>query len=133
MAGNLPKHCRNEGPAVSFLARNNDSQILQSLERFWEAETIPDNESACEEHFVRSTQRNHEGRFIVSLPFKFDNPHLGESYTCLLYTSTVVSNMYHPTPRLIFYTDGIVWHLMILSKRLFWPDWTTAKQATNGF
>ena len=69
----------------SFLARNNDSQILQSLERFWEAETIPDNipdnESACEEHFVRSTQRNHEGRFIVSLPFKSDNPHLGESYT----------------------------------------------------
>ena len=85
LAGNLPEHCHTQGPAVSFLARNNDSQILQSLERFWEAETIPgdtpDCESACEEHFVRSTQRNHEGRFIVSLPFKSDNPHLGESYT----------------------------------------------------
>ena len=30
---------------------------------------------------MRYTQRNHEGRFIVSLPFKSDNPHLGESYT----------------------------------------------------
>ena len=30
---------------------------------------------------MRSTQRNHEGRFIVSLPFKSDNPHLEESYT----------------------------------------------------
>ena len=60
LAGNLPKHCRYKGPAVSFLARNNDGQILESLEKFWETETIPDNapinnESACEEHFVKST------------------------------------------------------------------------------
>ena len=35
---------------------------------------------ACEEHFVKSTHRNEEGRFVVSLPFKSDNPQLGESY-----------------------------------------------------
>ena len=85
LAGNLPKHCHYKGPAVSFLARNNDSQILASLEKFWETETIPDNtpinnESACEEHFVKSTHRNQEGRFVVALPFKSDNPQLGESY-----------------------------------------------------
>ena len=61
LAGNLPKHCRYKGPAVSFLARNNDGQILQSLKKFWESETIPDNtpdnESACEEHFMGSTHR----------------------------------------------------------------------------
>ena len=108
------QHCRYKGPAVSFLARNNDSQILASLEKFWETETIPDNapisnDSACEEHFVKSTHRNEEGRFVVSLPFKSDNPQLGESYAsaearflslehrfmrdsklCLLYTSRCV-------------------------------------------
>ena len=61
-----------KGPAVSFLARNNnDGQILQSLEKFWEAETIPDNtpdnESACEEHFVGSTHRNQEGLSLIHI------------------------------------------------------------------
>ena len=45
LAGNLPKHCHSKGPAVSFLARINDDQILASLEKFWETETVLDN--AC--------------------------------------------------------------------------------------
>ena len=39
LPGNLPKHCHYKGPAVSILARNNDSQILASLEKFLETET----------------------------------------------------------------------------------------------
>ena len=65
------KHCNLKGPAVSFLARNDDDQILASLEKFWETETVLDNapivnDSVCEEHFVKSTNRNNEGRFVVS-------------------------------------------------------------------
>ena len=75
----------SKGPAVSFLARNNDNQILASLEKFWETETVLDNapiinDSVCEEHFVKSTHRNDEGRFVISLPFASDNAQLGESY-----------------------------------------------------
>ncbi|XP_014209954.1 uncharacterized protein LOC106640425 [Copidosoma floridanum] len=48
------------------------------LQKFWEVEDLHDNpipseeEERCEQLFTNSVQRNREGRYIVSLPFKLD-------------------------------------------------------------
>ena len=56
------------------------------LSRFWELDSISSKhdfspeERACEKHFVETTKRNPDGRFIVSLPLKESPAVLGESY-----------------------------------------------------
>ena len=62
-----------------------DSQISSQLKEFWKMEEISSRDhpysedSACEKHFVTNTARNHEGRFVVSLPGRSDKSHLGDS------------------------------------------------------
>lgn len=58
------------------------------LRLFWEIEEIPKardaqtvEERACEDHFVRNTTRNSEGRFCVHIPFHQSPDTLGDSYT----------------------------------------------------
>lgn len=55
-----------------------DNNLLQ---RFWEIEsdvtcnnTLTDEEVQCEQHFVNTHRRDEEGRYIVSLPFKEQDP-----------------------------------------------------------
>lgn len=61
-------------------------EIQASLQKFWQLEEIDakpvwsDEEKASEEHFVRTTTRNAEGRFVVSLPLKSPVTKLGESF-----------------------------------------------------
>jgi hypothetical protein len=67
----------------------NLSQSIDSqLRKFWELEEIftpldtrTDEERACEEHFIKNTTRNIDGRFCVRIPFKKDPRALGESYS----------------------------------------------------
>ena len=46
------------------------------LGKFWALEEVPARklltleETQCEEHFLSTTKRNHEGRFVVRMPFK---------------------------------------------------------------
>ena len=54
------------------------------------------NDSVCEEHFVKSTHRNDEGRFVVSLPFESDNPQLGESYATACLSQSSEPNLFSP-------------------------------------
>ncbi|XP_018574806.1 uncharacterized protein LOC108913697 [Anoplophora glabripennis] len=62
------------------------SEIQASLQKFWQLEEInvkpvlSDEETACEEHFVKTTTRDSEGRFVVSLPLKSPVTKLGESF-----------------------------------------------------
>ncbi|HWI49370.1 MAG TPA: hypothetical protein VNU45_14220, partial [Rummeliibacillus sp.] len=57
----------------------------QLLQKFWEAETLPENrvlsleEETCETLFSETTTRNSEGRYIVRLPRKLNAPSLGHS------------------------------------------------------
>nr|CAH7768785.1 unnamed protein product [Callosobruchus chinensis] len=56
-----------------------------SLQKFWEIEEIStkpawsNEEQACEDHFVKTTERNTEGRFVVSMPMKLPTTKLGDS------------------------------------------------------
>lgn len=70
----------------SLLCNLSLSDLDNSLiSKFWEIEDYPrtkslsTEEQLCENHFVSTTKRSIEGRFIVQLPFK-------ESLDCLGYT-----------------------------------------------
>ncbi|XP_052755676.1 uncharacterized protein LOC128201782 [Galleria mellonella] len=65
---------------------NFTQSIDTQLRRFWELEDVPktsdiqtDEERSCEEAFIRTTTRNSDGRFCVSLPLKQSPSVLGES------------------------------------------------------
>lgn len=67
---------------------NISSSLDSQLRLFWEVEELPkardartQEERACEDHFIRTTTRNGEGRFCVRIPFKESPDVLGESYT----------------------------------------------------
>ncbi|GJQ71791.1 hypothetical protein Trydic_g13554 [Trypoxylus dichotomus] len=62
-------------------------QLLnKNINKFWEIETVLDRqaysqeEKLCEQHFNHTAQRDAEGRFVVSLPFKGNVNALGSSY-----------------------------------------------------
>ncbi|GJQ66619.1 hypothetical protein Trydic_g4591 [Trypoxylus dichotomus] len=62
-------------------------QLLnKNINKFWEIETVLDRqaysqeEKLCEQHFNHTAQRDAEGLFVVSLPFKEDVNVLGSSY-----------------------------------------------------
>ncbi|XP_037931191.1 uncharacterized protein LOC119666002 [Teleopsis dalmanni] len=63
-----------------------DEALDNILTKFWQLEEInqtddkfTDAEKKCEESFAQNTHHNHEGRFVVKLPFKEDTTVLGES------------------------------------------------------
>ena len=58
----------------------------ENLQRFWEIEEVPAaqfwiaEEKRCDNHFMETTRRSPEGRFIVKLPFKNETKALGDSF-----------------------------------------------------
>lgn len=59
--------------------------LHKSLEKFWELD-CPSNsfpftkeEQMCNDHFRNNFSRNTEGRFVVKLPFRDENPQFGDS------------------------------------------------------
>lgn len=73
LLGGVPDSSNNT--AVTLLTTN--SSLEKSITQFWETESIlttPDQTSPehdyCENLYQNTTQRNKEGRYIVSLPFK---------------------------------------------------------------
>jgi len=84
VSGKIPLAAPEEVPRKSFFIRNNDN-LDQQLQRFWEIEELPNKiwtaeESLCEEHFRKHTERNDTGRYIVRLPGPEFQGHLGELY-----------------------------------------------------
>ncbi|XP_071052628.1 uncharacterized protein [Onthophagus taurus] len=75
-----------------------DAFLDESLPRFWELESIPRSstltleENQCENHFKQNYVRTEAGRFIVSLPFKNQEPILGSSYQSTLKRFTSLEN-----------------------------------------
>lgn len=66
---------------------DNYHHLDKLVERFWLLENIPDQplkltseEEKCELHFVNTTRRDSDGRYIVRLPFKHELSTLGSSY-----------------------------------------------------
>ena len=69
---------------------HHNAQFLQpdvndQLRKFWEIEEIPnasvltEEEKECERHFIETTTRQEDSRFVVSVPFKPDSKSLGQS------------------------------------------------------
>lgn len=63
------------------------ASLDQCLRKFWEIENIasvpvssPDD-IQCEEIFTNTTKRDTDGRFSVTLPFRHEPPHFGETYS----------------------------------------------------
>lgn len=72
----------------SHIQCNFSSSIDLQLRKFWELEDLPkvtgehtEQEIMCENHFIKHTTRNQDGRFIVSMPFSQSPDVLGESYS----------------------------------------------------
>lgn len=68
-----------------------DETLDAQLERFWQSESIDDGkalsseEKYCEEHFLRTHERDADGRYTVRLPLREEMvPFLGESNTLAL-------------------------------------------------
>ena len=61
------------------------TELNKQIERFWNIEEIGLNsdvtseESLCEKHYVKTTNRQPNGRYLVRLPFRHENIELGES------------------------------------------------------
>lgn len=70
---------------VSFNLSTVDSKIDECLERFWAVENIEPSrcttidEEVCETHFQSTSSRDSTGRFHVRIPFRNQQPTLGES------------------------------------------------------
>lgn len=66
---------------------NFSHEIRNQLRKFWELEELPpklpwnQEETLCEDHFVKNTRRLNNGRFCVSLPLKGDPLDLGDSFS----------------------------------------------------
>lgn len=60
-------------------------ELNNNIQKFWQLENISKSpirspeEQLCEIHFVSTTTRNSDGRFVVSLPFRENNLILGNS------------------------------------------------------
>ncbi|XP_062531657.1 uncharacterized protein LOC134201239 isoform X1 [Bombyx mori] len=76
----------------SYTQKNTQIHFTNALDTqlrlFWEIEELPkirdaqtEEERACEEHFIRTTTRNSEGRFCVRVPLNQSPEVLGDSYT----------------------------------------------------
>ena len=84
LADNLPFNVDMTKPVSSFIACEDNNAISSQLKDFWQLEDVavrtPSVEdSECESHFIANTFRNNSGRFVVSLPRRGYNSHLGDS------------------------------------------------------
>ncbi|CAG9136375.1 unnamed protein product [Plutella xylostella] len=74
---------RHQPPACHFLSTEESDQLT----RFWELDSVPagkcfsNEEQACEELFQKTTRRDDNGQFVVTIPLKDSPESLGDSYT----------------------------------------------------
>lgn len=78
IAGNLGCSVRRSDSQVSTCLSVTNGQLQEQLERFWKIESLPTKtyytteEKECEKHFVETTYRQSDGRFVVRLPTRED-------------------------------------------------------------
>lgn len=77
----MGKYQSNLPPTVrSFFCKYNCEQLNSTLKKFWEIENIPTKtfmspeDTLCEQKYLNSVTRNIDGRFVVALPFKTEEP-----------------------------------------------------------
>ncbi|XP_075150878.1 uncharacterized protein LOC142224986 [Haematobia irritans] len=84
-SGRLAGDSTTEATCAVF--SEDDTATNELLEQFWKIEEVPAEsnltvaEQACETHFIQTTTRDLNGRFVVRLPLSQDAATLGESET----------------------------------------------------
>lgn len=83
ISGPLNNNARSKG----HIQCNFSQAVNDQLRLFWEVEELPkpcdtrtEEEKACEDHFVKTTTRNSDGRFCVNIPLKLSPHELGETH-----------------------------------------------------
>lgn len=91
-----------------------NQKLENLLTRFWEVEDLPSkmvkkSDSDCECNFVRTTTRNNEGRYVVTLPFKTpDSISLGHSRSIALSQFLRSENRFKKNPELKLQYDSVL-------------------------
>ncbi|XP_043263007.1 uncharacterized protein LOC122403517 [Colletes gigas] len=86
VVGEVHKANNKAGSKSCYLIKSLDNQLT----RFWEVEEVPHKkhcsleETKCETLYVETTKRDHDGRYIVQLPFNDKRNNIGESYSIAL-------------------------------------------------
>lgn len=75
-----------EHPYIGAITRGSSiAQLTEAIQRLWEIEELPqqkfqtDEEKACEAFFIKTHTRDHNGRYIVRIPFNEKIKTLGKS------------------------------------------------------
>lgn len=82
--------CYSKQRSVEVCNLVSDISVQEQLEKFWILEEytteqkLTKDEQICEEIFQSTTERDNEGKFIVTLPMKSDKAKLGNSYNIAL-------------------------------------------------
>lgn len=84
-----------------------EPQVDVILHKFWEVEQPPKvsnpmspDDIECERIYKNSVCRENSGRFMVSLPFKHNNPDFGDTYTQALRRFTHLESKLYKNPQL---------------------------------
>ncbi|KAM7356671.1 uncharacterized protein ACRADG_002324 [Cochliomyia hominivorax] len=87
LTGPIRSNLSTRSTIVSYFC---EISLDKEISRFWEVENLPrtnllsSSDKFCEDLYLRTTKRNSNGRFIVSLPFKEEFPNtlkIGQSRT----------------------------------------------------
>ena len=84
----LPSEKGQSNSCVSAFQCSIDLDLSTSLQRFWEQEEVDAvkhslltlEEQECEEHFLTTSKRDNNGRYILRLPFQYSKEELGISH-----------------------------------------------------
>ncbi|XP_058456361.1 uncharacterized protein LOC131433782 [Malaya genurostris] len=113
VSGRVPNSCSVGISSTAYACST--TEIQDQLTKFWELETCRTNstnsieESACEDHFEKTTVRDNEGRFVVMLPKKqFVISQLGDSKETAVRRFTGLEKRFSGNPQLKdLYTEFI--------------------------
>lgn len=78
--------CTSSTPLENYFT-SFDYTLDFNIKKFWELESVPTkvhlspDEIKCEKIYQSTTTRDVSGRFVVSLPFKHENPNFGDTFT----------------------------------------------------
>ncbi|XP_048002426.1 uncharacterized protein LOC125238969 [Leguminivora glycinivorella] len=99
-------HPKVDVPQTCMFTHELPSDSGVDISRFWELDSVAPKhkftpeENACEEHFQKTTTRDADGRFMVSMPLKESPEVLGDSYQRALATFLSVERRLEPNPTL---------------------------------
>lgn len=82
-------------------------EVDETVKKFWEIEEVADEEKQlsteeqrCEDHFVKTHERNESGRYVVRLPFKENAEPLGRSRNIAVATLLQMEKKFERDPKL---------------------------------